>query len=113
MSAEQAKDDGGSCGLCSQPKKDAPACDLDNRPDIFPSVKTGEEDIPDDSELLTHDPTLMAFTQLGAFRTNCQRSFISLMDDKKQYIVAEVRHTVQTLADFLIVYQGYKKRIFE
>lgn len=50
--------------------------------------------IPSDSQLLKNDPTLMAFTQLGAFRTNCQRSFISLMDDKKQYLIAEATRTV-------------------
>lgn len=53
-----------------------------------------EEEIPDDSELLAHDPTLMAFTQLGAFRLNCQRSFISLMDGKHQYIIAEATRSV-------------------
>lgn len=51
-------------------------------------------DIPEDSSLLAHDPTLMAFTQLGAFRTNCERSFISLMDGKKQYLIAEATRSV-------------------
>ena len=53
-----------------------------------------EDEIPEDSAVLSHDPTLMAFTQLGAFRTNCQRSFISLMDGKRQFIIAEATRSV-------------------
>jgi hypothetical protein len=50
--------------------------------------------MPDDSVLLAHDPTLMAFTQLGAYKLNCQRSFISLMDGEHQYILAESTRSV-------------------
>lgn len=58
------------------------------------SHTAASEDIPNDSDLLAHDPTLMAFTQLGAYRLNCQRSFISLMDGKNQFIIAEATRTV-------------------
>lgn len=49
---------------------------------------------PTDSQLLSHDPTLTAFAQLGAFRLNCERSFISLMDYDNQYILAEATRSV-------------------
>jgi len=85
-----------ACKLCHSPESDALECDfaVSGQADIFPAVEDGEEDIPNDSILLASDPTLMAFTQLGAYRTNCQRSFISLMDDKKQYIIAEATRSV-------------------
>lgn len=51
-------------------------------------------DGPDESRLLAHDPTLTALAQLGAFRLNCQRSIISLMDKENQYILAEATRTV-------------------
>jgi hypothetical protein len=53
-----------------------------------------QDDPPDDTQLLAHDPTLTAFAQLGAFRLNCQRSFISLMDHEHQYILAEATRSV-------------------
>ena len=57
-------------------------------------VEVVDDDAPDDSQLLSHDPTLTAFAQLGAFRLNCQRSFISLMDHDNQYILAEATRSV-------------------
>lgn len=72
---------GGNDGPSDTPSKDA-------------AVAAGEDDIPADSDVLSHDPTLMAFTQLAAYRLNCQRSFISLMDGKHQYIIAEATRTV-------------------
>lgn len=57
-----------------------------------------QEDAPDDSRLLAHDPTLTAFTQLAAYRLNCERSFISLMDYDHQYIVAEATRSASLLA---------------
>jgi len=48
----------------------------------------------DESRLLSHDPTLTAFAQLGAFRPNCERSFISLMVHNNQYILAEATRNV-------------------
>jgi len=62
-----------------------------------PSIAAAAEvadDAPDDSALLAHDPTLTAFAQLGAFRLNCERSFISLMDHENQYIIAEATRSV-------------------
>ncbi|KAF3483435.1 uncharacterized protein GIQ15_02759 [Arthroderma uncinatum] len=56
------------------------------------------ESIPDDSQLLSHDPTLTAFAQLGAFRLDCQRSFISLMDHNHQYILAEATRSVSLMS---------------
>ncbi|OWP04294.1 hypothetical protein B2J93_9362 [Marssonina coronariae] len=53
---------------------------------------------PDESRLLVHDPTLTAFTQLAAYRLNCERSFISLMDHDYQYILAEATRSVSLLA---------------
>lgn len=56
-----------------------------------------ELDLPDDSRLLSHDPTLTAFAQLGAYRMDCQRSFISLMDHDNQYVLAEATRSVSLL----------------
>ncbi|KAH7330510.1 hypothetical protein BKA65DRAFT_554483 [Rhexocercosporidium sp. MPI-PUGE-AT-0058] len=49
------------------------------------------------SQLLSHDSTLTAFAQLGACRLDCQRSFISLMDHERQYILAEATRSVSLL----------------
>ena len=54
----------------------------------------GGSEPPDESKRLTHDSTLTAFAQLGAFRLDCQRSFISLMDHDNQYILAEATRSV-------------------
>ena len=40
------------------------------------------------------DTSLTAFAQLGALKLDCQRSFISLMDNEHQYILAEATRTV-------------------
>ena len=64
-----------------------PSCG-ENEP-ISACLLEAAESVPDDSQRLSQDPTLTAFAQLGAFRLNCQRSFISLMDHKNQYILAE------------------------
>jgi hypothetical protein len=39
------------------------------------------------------DTALTAFAQLCAHKLNCQRSFISIITDAKQYIVAEATRT--------------------
>lgn len=67
---------------------------------IPPAAAVAEptDGVPDDSQLLTHDPTLTAFAQLGAFRLNCQRSFISLMDRDNQYILAEATRSVSLVS---------------
>ncbi|PBP23661.1 ATPase of HSP90 chaperone/DNA topoisomerase II/histidine kinase [Diplocarpon rosae] len=57
-----------------------------------------DKDAPDASKLLMHDPTLTAFTQLAAYRLDCERSFISLMDYDYQYILAEATRSVSLLA---------------
>ncbi|PBP15573.1 M3R8, histidine kinase-group I protein sequence [Diplocarpon rosae] len=57
-----------------------------------------DKDAPDESRLLMHDPTLTAFTQLAAYRLDCERSFISLMDYDYQYILAEATRSVSLLA---------------
>lgn len=62
-----------------------------------PSIAIASEvqnDLPDDSKLLSHDPTLTAFAQLGAFRLNCERSFISIMNHENQFILAEATRSV-------------------
>src|SRR5271168_4149315 len=43
---------------------------------------------------LSSDPALNAFAQLGAQRMNCDRSFISLIDRQKQYIISEASRTI-------------------
>lgn len=58
------------------------------------SASEAQNDIPDDSQLLSHDPTLTAFAQLGAFRMNCERSFISIMTPQNQFILAEATRSV-------------------
>jgi hypothetical protein len=75
--------------ICDQPEalSDAP-------PPTVAVAAEAADDAPDDSQLLSHDPTLTAFAQLGAFRLNCQRSFISLMDHDNQYILAEATRSV-------------------
>lgn len=40
------------------------------------------------------DTSLTAYAQLSALKLNCQRSFISLIDHEKQYIIAEATRTV-------------------
>ncbi|TVY42575.1 Hybrid signal transduction histidine kinase B [Lachnellula occidentalis] len=58
------------------------------------SASEAQNDIPDDSQLLSHDPTLTAFAQLGAFRMDCERSFISIMTPQNQFILAEATRSV-------------------
>ncbi|TVY35456.1 Hybrid signal transduction histidine kinase B [Lachnellula subtilissima] len=58
------------------------------------SESEAQNDIPDDSQLLSHDPTLTAFAQLGAYRMNCERSFISIMTPQNQFILAEATRSV-------------------
>ncbi|KAG0648199.1 Autoinducer 2 sensor kinase phosphatase [Hyphodiscus hymeniophilus] len=63
----------------------------------LPSITLAAEasdQVPDDPQLLSHDPTLTAFAQLGAFRLDCRRSFISLMDHDNQFILAEATRSV-------------------
>ena len=55
----------------------------------IPSVK-----LPPDSAALPHDPTLTAFAQLAAFRLDCERGCISLIDHQHQYILAEGTRSV-------------------
>ena len=66
--------------------------DCQNQGPPMPAV--GGSDPPDDAKRLKHDSTLTAFAQLGAFRLDCQRSFISLMDHDNQYILAEATRSV-------------------
>ncbi|KAH6684251.1 hypothetical protein B0J14DRAFT_465560, partial [Halenospora varia] len=49
---------------------------------------------PPDSDGLRHDSTLTTFAQLGCHVLDCQRSFISLIDHKNQYILAEATKSV-------------------
>ncbi|PVH73765.1 hypothetical protein DL98DRAFT_468841 [Cadophora sp. DSE1049] len=53
-----------------------------------------DSEAPEETKRLVHDSTLTAFAQLGAFRLDCQRSFISLMDHDNQYILAEATRSV-------------------
>ncbi|MCJ1383339.1 hypothetical protein MMC17_006452 [Xylographa soralifera] len=45
------------------------------------------------------DTSLTAFAQLGALKLDCQRSFISLMDNENQYILAEATRTVSLTSE--------------
>ncbi|MCJ1430830.1 hypothetical protein MMC27_000180 [Xylographa pallens] len=45
------------------------------------------------------DTSLTAFAQLGALKLDCQRSFISLMDNEHQYILAEATRTVSLTSE--------------
>ncbi|KAI9047210.1 hypothetical protein LZ554_008664 [Drepanopeziza brunnea f. sp. 'monogermtubi'] len=56
-----------------------------------------DDDAPDANRLLVHDPTLTAFTQLAAYRLDCDRSFISLMDYDYQYVIAEATRSASLL----------------
>jgi hypothetical protein len=47
-----------------------------------------------EGNILHHDPTLTAFTQLGAFKLQCNRALISLIDSKNQYILSEATKNV-------------------
>jgi len=51
-------------------------------------------ELPPGTLKLKQDPTLTAFTQLAAFRLECERSFISLIDHEHQYILAEATRSV-------------------
>lgn len=66
----------------------------DEHPAIEENPKENEKGGPDPLKRLTHDPTLTAFAQLGAYRLNTERSFISLMDSNNQYIIAEATRSV-------------------
>ncbi|QSZ37836.1 hypothetical protein DSL72_008936 [Monilinia vaccinii-corymbosi] len=66
----------------------------DGHPPIKENPKENEKGGPDPLKRLTHDPTLTAFAQLGAYRLNTERSFISLMDSENQYIIAEATKSV-------------------
>lgn len=69
-------------------------CEAEEQPDIAENPKENETGGPDSSKRLRHDPTLTAFAQLGAYRLNTERSFISLMDSHNQYIIAEATRSV-------------------
>lgn len=43
---------------------------------------------------LSADPALNAFSQLACLRLNCDRAFISLIDDRNQHIVAETTKSI-------------------
>lgn len=43
---------------------------------------------------LSADPALNAFSQLGCLRLNCDRAFISLIDDQNQHIIAEATRSI-------------------
>ncbi|CAD6448428.1 0c37da83-339e-4224-9175-4ae7ee6e4e69 [Sclerotinia trifoliorum] len=69
-------------------------CEAEEQPHIEENPKKAEKGGPDPSKRLRHDPTLTAFAQLGAYRLNTERSFISLMDSHNQYIIAEATRSV-------------------
>jgi signal transduction histidine kinase/CheY-like chemotaxis protein len=43
---------------------------------------------------LSVDPALTAFAQLGALKLDCDRSFVSIIDHDRQYILAEATRTI-------------------
>ncbi|KAI9650024.1 hypothetical protein NHQ30_000037 [Ciborinia camelliae] len=69
-------------------------CEAEEQPHIQEDPQEKEKGGPDPSKRLRHDPTLTAFAQLGAYRLNTERSFISLMDSHNQYIIAEATRSV-------------------
>ncbi|KAF7865758.1 hypothetical protein EAF04_005923 [Stromatinia cepivora] len=69
-------------------------CEAEEQPHIEEDPKKAEKGGPDPSKRLRHDPTLTAFAQLGAYRLNTERCFISLMDSHNQYIIAEATRSV-------------------
>jgi hypothetical protein len=71
-------------------KSQAQGNDGDARPECAEPPTGG----PDPDKLLKHDPTLTAFAQLGAFKLDTERSYISLMDTQNQYIIAEATRSV-------------------
>ena len=50
--------------------------------------------VKDTKARIAKDTSLTAFAQLGALKLNCQRAFISLLDNEHQYILAEATRTV-------------------
>ncbi|ESZ97155.1 hypothetical protein SBOR_2468 [Sclerotinia borealis F-4128] len=72
-------------------------CEAEEQPPIQENPKENEKGGPDPSKRLRDDPTLTAFAQLGAYRLNTERSFISLMDSHNQYIIAEATKSVSLL----------------
>ncbi|RDW84331.1 hypothetical protein BP6252_01921 [Coleophoma cylindrospora] len=50
-----------------------------------------------DNVKLSSDPTLTALAQVGALRTNCDRSFLSLMTKDNQHILAEATRTISII----------------
>src|ERR1700683_2219653 len=63
-----------------------------------PSTAVPESlELPPSASLLSHDPTLTAFAQLAAFRLDCERGFISLIDHEQQYVLAEATRSISLL----------------
>jgi len=48
---------------------------------------------------VSFDPALTAFAQLGAHKLQCERSFISIIDQETQYIIAEATRSVSLLTE--------------
>ncbi|KAK5081215.1 hypothetical protein LTR05_008009 [Lithohypha guttulata] len=72
-----------------------PPADFDPRRDIDGTVRPYDlADFQPYSPALSQDPSLTAIAQLAAVRTNCQRSFISLIGESAQHVVAEATRTV-------------------
>jgi hypothetical protein len=58
------------------------------------NTSTPTLDLPQNASALPHDPTLTAFAQLATLRLDCERGFISLIDHKHQYLLAEATRSV-------------------
>ena len=51
-------------------------------------ISTPQDEVPNEPEVV-HDPTLTSLAQLGCFLLDCERSFVSILDNNAQYVIAE------------------------
>ncbi|KIM95970.1 hypothetical protein OIDMADRAFT_133008, partial [Oidiodendron maius Zn] len=56
-------------------------------------ISTPQDEVPNEPEVV-HDPTLTSLAQLGCFLLDCERSFVSILDNKAQYVIAEATRRV-------------------
>lgn len=59
-----------------------------------PNIHSIQSDLKSVSPCLSSDSRLTALAQLAALRLKCQRSFISIIDDHTQYVIAEATQSI-------------------
>jgi hypothetical protein len=60
------------------------------------SISSGVETPAAEKPPVAYDPTLTSLAQLGCFLLGCEKSFISILDNDAQYVIAEATRTVSS-----------------